>query len=195
VVAYVKGLPKNREAVPQGTYEAESKRQEEINKSVMSSDGGENAFTIHGELGDLMREHVFVERSNEGLDKALEDLGKLKERAAKITLDDRSTWSNQSLSWARQVQDMLVLAEVMAKSARLRDECRGSHYKAEFELKIPEGKFEGDPEYAEYKAKWKANNEKWLRHTIARHTADGPAIDYRPVDLSVLPPEKPRDYR
>ncbi len=194
-VAYVKGLAKGNGELPENAYEAERERQEQINQAIISSNSGENPFALHRELGDLMREDVFVERSNEGLDKALDGIGKLKERARRISLDDTGNWANQSLSWARQVQDMIVLAEVIAKGARLRDECRGSHYKAEFELKIPEGKFEGDPEYEEYKAKWKANNEKWLKHTIATHSKDGPQIEYKPVDLSVLPPEKPRDYR
>ena len=88
-----------------------------------------------------------------------------------------------------------MLAEAIAKCARQRDECRGSHYKAEFELKIPEGKFEGDPEYEDYKKKWKANNDEWLKHSIVTYTKDGPKIEYRPVDTSVLAPEKPRDYR
>jgi succinate dehydrogenase / fumarate reductase flavoprotein subunit len=195
VVAYVKGLGKGHEGLPESQYEAERKKQADVNSVLMSSAGGENAFTLHRELGDLMREHVFVERSNEGLDTALDGIAKLKDRATKITLDDKSDWANQSLSWARQVQDMIVLAEVITKGARMRDECRGSHFKAEFELKIPEGKFEGDPEYAEYKAKWKENNETWLKHTIATHTDDGPSIEYKPVDTSLLPAEKPRDYR
>ncbi|MHC4698032.1 MAG: succinate dehydrogenase (quinone) flavoprotein subunit [Planctomycetota bacterium] len=193
--AYVKGLGKGVEQLAESKYESERQRQVEINRTVTSSSGGENAFTLHRELGDLMREYVFVERSNDGLDKALDEIGKLKERAGRITLDDKSTWANQSLSWARQAQDMIVLAEVIAKCARVRDECRGSHYKGEFELKVPEGKFEGDPEYDEYKAEWKANNEKWLKHTIVTHSEDGPKIEYKPVDTSVLAPEKPRDYR
>jgi succinate dehydrogenase / fumarate reductase flavoprotein subunit len=192
-VAYVKSMKSN--GLPPSAYEAEQKRQEEINQGITSSDGGENPFALHRDLGDLMREHVFVERSNAGLDQALDGIAKLKERSQRIALDDQGNWVNQSLSWARQVQDMIVLAEVIATAARLRDECRGSHYKAEFELKIPEGKFEGDPEYEEYKAKWRANNEKWLKHTIATHSADGPQITYKPVDASVLAPEKPRDYR
>lgn len=194
-VACTKGQSKSSDGLPDKLFDDERQRQEEINQGVISSSGGENTFGLHRETGDLMREHVFVERSNEGLDKALDELGKLKERSRKISLDDTGSWANQSLSWARQVQDMIVLAEVIARSARMRDECRGSHYKAEFELKIPEGKFEGDPEFEEYKAKWKANNDKWLKHTIATHSADGPQIDYTPVDVSVLPPEKPRDYR
>ena len=194
-VAYVKNLGKSHEALAERAYDAEQKRQTDINDGIVACDGGENAFALHRELGDLMREHVFVERSNDGLDKALDGIGKLKDRATKISLDDRGTNMNQSLSWARQVTDMMALAEVIAKCARMRDECRGSHYKAEFELKVPEGKFEGDPEYDEYKAKWKANNEKWLKHSVVACTEDGPQIDYKPVDMSLLPPEKPRDYR
>ena len=193
--AYIKNLNGGSGQVPDSTYDGERQRQQEVNRRITSRDGGENPFALHREIGDLMREYVFVERSNEGLDKALEEIGTLKERSANISLDDRGSWANQSLSWARQVQDMIVLAEVITKCARVRDECRGSHYKAEFELKIPEGKFEGDPEYAEYKARWKANNEKWLRHTIVTHSAEGPLIDYAPVDTSVMAPEKPRDYR
>lgn len=195
-VAFLKGRKgKSANGVPSSVLDAERKRQEDINHAIGASRGGENAFTLHRELGDVMRRDVFVERDNAGLDRALDALGRLKERAAKIALDHRGPRMNQSLSWARQVQDMIVLAEVIAKGARLRDECRGSHYKAEFELKVPEGKFEGDPEYDEYKKAWKANNDKWLKHTIARHSPDGPKIDYKPVDVSVLPPEQPRDYR
>lgn len=193
--AYVKGLKKGRADAPDAVFEAERKRQDEINTAIMGRTTGENAFALHHELGELMQEHVFVERENAGLDKALAGLAKLKERSQRIALDDRSPWANQSLSWARQVQDMIVLAEVIAKGARLRDECRGSHYKAEFELKVPEGKFAGDPEYEAYKQRWKASNEKWMKHTVASHTPEGPQIEYIPIDASVMAPETPRDYR
>lgn len=194
-VAYLKGLKSSCDKLPASLYDGQAERQTEINKALLSRDRGENATTLHHKLGELMQTHVFVERDNAGLDQALAGIAELKERSRNIALDDHSSWSNQSLPWARQVQDMLVLAEVITKGARLRDECRGSHYKAEFELKVPEGKFAGDPEYEDYKARWKANNEKWIRHTIATHSPDGPKFDYHPVDLSILPPETPRDYR
>jgi succinate dehydrogenase / fumarate reductase, flavoprotein subunit len=44
-------------------------------------------------------------------------------------------------------------------------------------------------------ARWQANNERWLKTTVAEHTPDGPRIDFEPVDLSVLAPDQPRDYR
>ncbi len=194
-VAHVKGIKKRADDTADAAYDNEKKRQDDINRKLTSPTGKENPFALHHELGELMQGHVFVERDNKGLDQAIEGLKKLRERSQSMCLDDNGTWSNQSLSWARQIQDMIVLAEVIAKGARLRDECRGSHYKAEFELKIPEGKFEGDPEFEEYKAKWKANNDKWLKATIATHADDGPEIEFKQIDTSVLPPEKPRDYR
>jgi succinate dehydrogenase / fumarate reductase flavoprotein subunit len=193
--AYVKALGKRSTETASIHFEGEKRRQEEINEQLASSDGNENAFALHRQLGELMQQYVFVERDNKGLDQALECIKQLKERSHRMHLDDNGSWANQSLSWARQIRDMIVLAEVITKGARLRDECRGSHYKAEFELKIPEGKFEGDPEFDEYKAKWKANNQKWLKTTVAAHAEEGPQITFQPVDFSVLPPEKPRDYR
>lgn len=194
-VAYIKNLKKANGELPSSKYDAEALRQTKINDKLMSADGGENAFSLHNDLGKLMRTHVFVERDNEGLDKALDGIRKLKERAQRISLDHKGAWANQSLTWARQVQDMTVLAEAITKCARMRDECRGSHYKGAFELQIPEGKFEGDPEYDDYKKKWKANNEQWLTHSLVTCTPDGPQVEYIPVDTSVMPPEKPRDYR
>ncbi len=195
VVAYLKNLKSAAESVPQALYDAERRRQEEINQQLLTRTAGENASTLHRRLGEIMSEHVFVERTNAGLDQALAGIAELKERSKRIALDDRAGWSNPVLPWARQVQDMIVLAEVMAKCARLRDECRGSHYKAEFELKPPEGKFPGDPEYEAYRQRWRANNERWLKHSIATHTPDGPQVEYLPVDTSVMAPETPRDYR
>ena len=195
VAAYVKGLTKSSDECKESIYSDEKKRQESINADTMSGSGGENAFLLHKELGDLMREKVGIVRRNDELDKALEKIGELKERCGKITLDDNSGWANTSLTYARQVHDMIILAEVITKSARMRDECRGSQWKPEFELKIPEGKFPGDPEFEEYRRKWIENNDKWLKTTIAEHTPGGPKISYEEIDTSVLPPDQPRDYR
>jgi succinate dehydrogenase / fumarate reductase flavoprotein subunit len=193
--AYVEGLARVARPAAPPFLDQERRRQEEINQRILSSDGGENPFALHRELGELMTEKVGVERDNRELDEAIAGIGELKERFGRIGLDERGAWANASLPYARQVYDMMVLAEVIAVSARRRDECRGSHHKPAFEIEIPEGKFPGDPEWDDYTARWKENNERWLRTTVARRTPEGPAIEYLPVDTSVLPPETPRDYR
>ncbi len=195
VAAYVKGLTESVESAPPEIFSAEKARQDGINQDILSGSGGENPYLLHKELGDLMRKRVSIIRDNQGLDEALAEIKELKARFQNVTLDDTKGWSNAPLIYARQVHDMIVLAEVIAKSARERDECRGSHWKPEFELPIPEGKFPGDPEFEEYRKQWKANNEKWLKTTVAEYTPDGPTISYEKIDTSVLPVEQPRDYR
>ncbi len=195
VSAYIKGTDRGADEVPQSAFDEEKARQDGINHEILSGRGGENPFLLHKELGDVMRKKVAIVRDNQNLDEALLEIEELKARFGKVELDDTKGWSNSPLVYARQVHDMIVLAEVITTSARLRDECRGSHWKPEFEIPIPEGKFPGDPEFEEYRAKWKANNDRWLKTTMAEHTADGSRISYEEVDTSVLPVEKPRDYR
>jgi succinate dehydrogenase / fumarate reductase flavoprotein subunit len=193
--AYIKGRARATRPDLGAVFAAECRRQEEVNQGLMAADGPENPFTLHRELGQVMTDKVGVERDNRSLDEALATLTDLEERSRHVSLDDRAPWANASLPYARQVQDMIVLARVVAAGARLRDECRGSHHKPEFEMEIPEGKFPGDPEFEDYVARWKDNNDRWLKSTVARHTPQGPEIEFRPVDTSVLPPETPRDYR
>jgi len=193
MAAYCKGTA--GEEAPSSLLEAELNRQRQINEGFLESDGPENPFTIHRELGEVMLGKVNAVRDNAELDTAIAEIKALQERFENISLGETGGWANQSLSNVRQIHEMLVLGEVIARSARDRDECRGAHFKPEFELKIPEGKFPGDPEFEEYREKWKRNNEQWCKTTVATHTPDGPEITYEDVDMSVLPPEQPRDYR
>ena len=57
-------------------------------------------------------------------------------------------------------EGVIVLAQAVAKGALERNECRGAHFKPEFQLPIPEGKFPGDPEFEAYRARWKENNDR-----------------------------------
>ena len=195
VVAYLKGVDRSSEDLDDAIYGDELKRQQDVNQRILTSGGKENPFLLWSELGKVMRRKVSIIRNNADLDVALEQIRELKTRCADVCLDDLKSWSNMPLVFARQVHDMIILAEVVAKGARLRDECRGSHWKPEFEIPIPEGKFPGDPEFEQYREKWMENNDKWLKATVATHTEDGPEITYEDVDTSILPPEKPRDYR
>jgi succinate dehydrogenase / fumarate reductase flavoprotein subunit len=161
----------------------------------MDGGGGESPYDLHRELGEIMTAKVGVVRDNRELNAADAALEDLIARCAQVNLGESSTWANQSLAYARQVQDMAQLARVIARSARARDECRGAHHKPEFLLPLPAGKRPGDPEYAAYTERWRANNARWLKTSVAAHTPQGPAIRYEAVDTSVLTPEQPRDYR
>jgi len=195
VLSHLAGLERGADGLPATPFDAEVARQQAINHGLITGRGRENPFRLHEALGALMTSRVGVVRDNASLDRAIADLAELERRAAHIDLAEASPWANQTLVHARQVQDMIRLARVMAASARARDECRGAHYKPEFDLPLPSSKDPASPEWQQYRARWDANNARWLKTTVAEHNLDGPQIEFEPVDLSVLAPDQPRDYR
>jgi succinate dehydrogenase / fumarate reductase flavoprotein subunit len=191
----LKGLHDNQANNKDSIFSSEISHQQSINQQLINNQGKENPYLLHRELGQLMSSQVGVVRDNQTLHKAIESLQALQQRSQHINLQEYNSWSNQGLAFARQLQEMIKLGEVIAVSALHRDECRGAHYKPEFELKLPKDAKSGEPAFEEYRSQWKKQNKKWLKTTIASHTENGPQIDYQAVDLSVLAPQEPRDYR
>src|SRR5438477_231119 len=124
-VKYAKNLEKGAESTASAVFDAERKRQEEKNQKVMNQDGSENPITIWRELGDVMTEHVTVTRINKNLEMADGKIRALQERYKKINLSDRTKWSNQTLNFARELENMIVLARVITLGALARNESRG----------------------------------------------------------------------
>lgn len=145
-------------------YEAEKKRQLDIGEKLINSKGTENPFAMHRELGDWMTRYCTVVRDNEGLDKLMDKLNELEERYKNVSLADTGRPANMAFSFGRALGDMIILAKAMAKSARLRDESRGAHYKPDFMLEKPEAEkignhtdHDGYRAYVgELEAKWKS---------------------------------------
>src|SRR5229473_4391110 len=161
-------------ATSNGHFEAERKRQEEINAGLMRSDGDENPFRLWRELGELMTKDCTVIRYNKNLQQTDAKLVELLERFRKVNLSDRSMWANTSFAFTRQLYNMLQLSRVIAQGARMRDESRGAHYKPDF------------PE---------RDDKNWLKTTKATFApdADEPKFEFEPVDVSLIPP-RPRKY-
>ena len=183
------------EKVPTSLYEQAVRKHTDEYKALIAREGDENPYLLHRELGNLMTRNVTVVRNNKDLQDTLAELDSLEERYGRSALADKGHWTNQNLSFARALGDMLCLAKVITKGALLRDECRGAHYKPEYMIPSPNS---DDPkELREQAEEWcrqyRAQNEKWLKTTIARHTPNGPDISYEPVDTHLLPP-RPRTY-
>ncbi|MGD0976215.1 MAG: succinate dehydrogenase flavoprotein subunit [Candidatus Korobacteraceae bacterium] len=165
-VQYARDL---KAGTPNGAFEAEQKRQEEFNRTLMSNQGTENPFRLWKEMGDIMSKHVTVTRENPALKETDAKLVELLERYRRVNLSDRSMWANTSFAFTRQLYNMLQLARVMTQGALLRDESRGSHYKPAF------------PE---------RDDVNWLKTTKAYFAADAdePRFEFAPVDVSLIPP-------
>jgi succinate dehydrogenase / fumarate reductase, flavoprotein subunit len=171
-VKYAKSLEKGAESVASSVFEAEKKRQDAQNQALISNDGTENPITIWRELGEIMTEHVTVTRINKNLEKAETQIRGLEERYKKINLSDRTKWSNQTLNFARELGNMLVLARVITVGAFHRNESRGAHYKPDFPDR---------------------DDANWLKTTRAKWVKNDIELTYEPVDISQITP-RPRRY-
>ncbi|HEX3740169.1 MAG TPA: succinate dehydrogenase flavoprotein subunit [Terriglobales bacterium] len=158
-------------ATDNGHFDAERKRQEEINSGLMQSNGkgDENPFRLWRELGELMTKDCTVIRYNKNLQQTDAKLVELIERFRNVNLSDRSTWANTSFVFTRQLYNMLQLSRVIAQGARMRDESRGAHYKPDF------------PE---------RDDKNWLKTTKAYFAADAdePRFEFEAVDVTLIPP-------
>jgi succinate dehydrogenase / fumarate reductase flavoprotein subunit len=153
---------------PSIVFDQEKQRQEELNQRVLHGSGGENPYTLWKEMGRWMSEHVTVIRSNDKLRQCDAKLVELLDRYRRINLSDQSRWSNQTLTFTRELYNMLQLARVITQGALRRDESRGAHYKPEFPNR---------------------DDQNWLKTTKAWFApdADEPQFAYEPVDTSLLP--------
>jgi succinate dehydrogenase / fumarate reductase flavoprotein subunit len=170
-VKYSRGLDKGCESVPSSVFERERNRQQRINDALLTQQGSENPITIWKEMGEWMTEHVTVIRKNPDIQRTDAKLQELLERFKKINMSDRTKWSNQTLAFARELYNMLVLARVIALGALARDESRGAHYKPDF------------PE---------RNDADWLKTTRAKWADGKIKLTYESVDTSLIPPRARR---
>jgi succinate dehydrogenase / fumarate reductase flavoprotein subunit len=168
-VAYAKSIPAQ---TGDGGAAAELQRQKEKNDVLLKSTGTENPFKIWRELGETMTKHATIVRYNTGLDEADAKIVELMSRYKNINLSDKSQWANTSFAFTRQLYNMLELARVIVKGARMRDESRGAHYKPEFPNR---------------------DDEHFLKTTKAKFVDGQPCIGFGEVDTQWIKP-RPRVY-
>ena len=171
-VEYIRGLDKSAEDVASSVFEREAKLRTNKYESLLSMNGTENAYVLHKELGEWMTNNMTVVRYNHKLEETIHKIKELKQRYNNINMTDTARWSNQGVTFTRQLWNMIELAEAMTLGALLRDESRGAHYKPDF---------------------LERNDEQFMKSTIATWTPDGPQISYEDIDVSLIEPRK-RDY-
>lgn len=138
VSVHVAGLTASVDADAQAAFDTEVRYQNQINHHFIHAKGDENPFALHRRLGTLMTDAAGVMRDNTRLSEAISELHNLEQAFARLKLGEANPWSNQSLAYARQVFDMVKIAQVVAASALARDECRGAHHKPAFENLRPD---------------------------------------------------------
>jgi succinate dehydrogenase / fumarate reductase, flavoprotein subunit len=168
-VRYARQLEQGADAVASTVFENERVKQQEITDGLLHQQGTENPITIWKELGNVMTENVTVTRYNKNLEATLGKLEELSDRFSRVNLQDRTQWSNQTLNFVRELGNMLVLARAITMGALARNETRGAHYKPEFPNR---------------------DDANWLKTTKASYNCGKIALDYEPVDISLIAPRE-----
>lgn len=136
---------------------------EERIATFLSIDGNRTVDSFHKELGHIMWDYCGMERSEEGLTKAIELIRNLKaEFWTDVKVTGVNEELNQTLEKAGRVADLIELGELMCIDALARAESCGGHFRVESQTEDGEA-LRHDDEYA-YVAAWEFGESKPVLH-------------------------------
>ena len=120
---------------------------------LLAVDGHRTVDSFHRELGHVMWDYCGMERTEEGLRKALDRIPELRrEFWNEVKVPGSAATLNQSLEKAGRVADFLELGELMCLDALHRTESCGGHFRAESQT--DDGEALRDDDQFSYVAAW-----------------------------------------
>ncbi len=134
---------------------------------LMARNGNQKVGSILAEMQNVMMDNVSVFRRERGLKLALETVRELKARYQQVAVVDKGSCFNRDLLDVVELGHMLDLAEVITMGALHREESRGAHFREDF----PERR-----------------DDKFLIHTMIRHSAEEPQVFEKPVIVTRFQP-------
>ncbi|HEX7008581.1 MAG TPA: succinate dehydrogenase flavoprotein subunit [Phycisphaeraceae bacterium] len=155
--------------LPQAVFDRYVEQETQKMKRLTEAKGQHNPYQLHQRLGQEMTAACTVVKNEKRMLQAYEVLRQIKQEYQDIRLSDTGLWTNQNLSFARALGDMIRYAEAILAASIERKESRGSHYRDDY------------PE---------RNDERYLKTTIVRYDAGGdrPLIEWEDVPCPMVPP-------
>ncbi len=102
-----------------------------------SREGGENPYEVQEDLQRTMQSLVGIIRTGPELEEALDKLGELRERTAKISVEGGRAY-NPGWNLATDLPSMLTVSTAIAQGALARKESRGAHTRDDYPNPDPE---------------------------------------------------------
>lgn len=142
--------------------EAQQAVTERVEK-LLSINGTRTVDSFHKELGQIMWDYCGMERTEEGLIKAIQMIRDLKaEFWSNVKVTGENEELNQTLERANRVADFFELGELMCIDALNRNESCGGHFRAESQTEDGEA-LRHDDEFA-YVAAWEYADNQPILH-------------------------------
>jgi len=137
--------------------QAEKEAQDRIDH-LLNNKGSKTVDHFHKRLGKIMWNECGMERSVEGLTKAIADIQALREEFYKeVRVPGKAETVNPELEKALRVADFIELGELMCRDALERNESCGGHFRAEYQT--PEGEALRDDENFTFVSAWEYNGD------------------------------------
>ncbi len=92
---------------------------------------GEGPYQVQESLQGTMQDHVGIVRTEPEIERALADIEKLKQRAAKVSVNGNREY-NPGWHTALDLGNLLTVSEAIARSAMARKESRGGHFRDDY---------------------------------------------------------------
>jgi succinate dehydrogenase / fumarate reductase flavoprotein subunit len=126
-VAYLDSLGGARPTA--GDADLDAARAEAL--APLERSGGENPYTVHGEVQQTMSDLVGIIRKEEEIKAALAELEKLRARAANVSAAGGAAY-NPGWHLALDLRNIMLIADCVAQAALERQESRGGHTRDDF---------------------------------------------------------------
>jgi len=130
---YVAGLGAQRPVVSEADVESAAAAA----LAPFRAEGGENPYTLHTELQQVMNDLVGIIRTEAEMQAALDKLAELKARSRTVTVEGHRQF-NPGWHLALDLQNMLLVSECIARAALERQESRGGHTRDDFPTMSPQ---------------------------------------------------------
>jgi succinate dehydrogenase / fumarate reductase flavoprotein subunit len=98
---------------------------------------GEDPYTVHTALQDVMSRHVGIFRNEQDLEEGLHQLLSVRKRIENTHVEG-SVMFNPGWHLARDLENLVVCAEATCRAALLRRESRGAHSRTDFPKEDPQ---------------------------------------------------------
>jgi len=131
--------------------------------SLLSNEKNESFGQVRLDMGTGMKNHLGVYRDQNSMEKALELVKDVKERAKSIYVADKSKTFNTNLMFSIELGFMTECAEAIAASAIQRKESRGAHTRTD----MPD-----------------RDDENWLKHILVTKKDDSHDISFLDVIIT-----------
>jgi len=165
IIEDVETIPPTNDKPAEAAIESVNDRIE----GMLRREGGDRVFEIRGMMTDTMSNKFGIFREKQTMQEGLDEIKKMQEQIAHVSLQNKERELNQALVRLLELEGMLLLAEVVARGALVREESRGSHTRTDY------------PE---------RDDRNFLKHTLVGFRDETMQVSYKPVTLGMFEPKE-----